>query len=167
MEQAMGIRESLNRRPRVAMALGAGLVAVAIPLMIWAGGDGVPGRADEAYYSDDDGKSFFVDDIDKVYPFDRNGKSAYRAYVYDCGDGKPFVAYLARYTDSARTKLTELEKNANDPEAAGQIAQLRSNAIEVKKPGDEKWVGLFTPQGGAISSHPPCPGGGTATSISP
>jgi hypothetical protein len=167
MELAMGVREALNRRPRVATALGAGLILIAIPIMIWASGDGVPGRATKAYYSTDDGKSYFADDIDKIYPFDHGGKPAYRAYVYDCGDGKAFVAYLARYSDGAIKKLAELEKAKSDPDAAGQIAQLKSNAIEVKKPGDTNWVGLFSAAGGAISSHPPCPKGGTAKVVSP
>jgi hypothetical protein len=163
----MGIREAFNRRPKLAAVLGVGLCAIAIPLVIWANSSGVPGRASKAYYSDDDGKTYFSDDIDKVYPFDRNGKPAYRAYVYECGDGKPFVAYLARYPDAAKAKLAELEKNTSDSEAAGQIAQLRSNAIEVKKPGDEKWASMLSPQGGVIASHPPCPKGGTATPVSP
>ena len=163
----MGIREALNRRPKLAAVIGIGLCAVALPIMIWANSSGVPGRASEAYYSDDDGKTFFADDIDKLYPFDRNGKQAYRAYVYECSDGKRFVSYLARYTDAARTKIAELEKNTSDPEAPGQANQLRSTAIEVKKPGDESWVSLFGPQGSVIATHPTCPDGSTARQVMP
>jgi hypothetical protein len=167
MELAMGIREALNRRPKLAMVIGIALCAVALPIMIWANSSGVPGRASKAYYSDDEGKTYFADDIDKLYPFERDGKQAYRAYVYECNDGKRFVAYLARYTDSARAKITELEKKADDPEAPGQAHQLRSTAIEVKKPGDEVWVSLFGPQGATIASHPTCPDGSTARQIMP
>src|SRR5215217_6677039 len=129
MELAMGVREALNRRPKLAVVLGIALCAVALPIMIWANSSGVPGRASQAYYSDDDGKTFFADDIDKLYPFERNGKQAYRAYVYECTDGKRFVSYLARYTDGAKSKIAELEKNSTDPETVGQLNQLRSTAI--------------------------------------
>jgi hypothetical protein len=161
----MGIRETLNQRPRLAAGLAAGLCAIAVPLMIWANSSAV-GRVANAYYSDDGGKTFFADDVDKIYPFDRNGKPAYRAYVYKCG-GKEFVSYLARYPDSTKAKLAELEKKSGDPEAAGQIAQMRSTSIEVRKPGDEKWVALFSNAGQQIASHPPCPEGGTAMMASP
>jgi hypothetical protein len=167
MELAMGIREALNRRPKLAAVVGIGLCAVAVPIMIWANSSGVPGRASKAYYSDDDGKTFFSDDIDKLYPFDRNGKQAYRAYVYECKDGKRFVSYLARYTDGAKGKIADLERNTSDPEAAGQANQLRSSAIEIKKPGDEKWVSQFSPQGSEIATHPACADGTTARQIMP
>jgi len=37
-----------------------------------------------AYFSDDDGKTFFVDDIEKIVPFDHDGKPGFRAMVYQC-----------------------------------------------------------------------------------
>ena len=163
----MGIREALNRRPKLAAIIGIGLCAVAVPIMIWANSSGVPGRASKAYYSDDDGKTFFADDIDKLYPFERNGKQAYRAYVYECKDGKRFVSYLARYTDSAKTRIPQLEKNTSDPEAAGQAHQLRSTAIEVKKPADDKWVSQFSPEGSGIATHPTCADGSIARQVMP
>jgi len=143
-----------------------GLLALAIPMIILAN-RGPGGRASEAYYSDDDGKTWFEDDIDKLYPFDRNGKQAYRAYVYQCGSKEPFVAYLARYTDAAKSRITELGRKTGDPEAESQAANLRSNAIEVKRPGETEWVGLFTAEGGAIASHPSCPDGGEVRALSP
>jgi hypothetical protein len=167
MELAMGIREALNRRPKVAVIIGVVLCAVAIPMMIWANSSGVPGRASESYYSDDDGKTFFPDDIDKLYPFERNGKQAYRAYVYECKDGKQFVSYLARYTAAAKAKIPELEKNTKDPEALGQANQLRSTAIEVKKPGSDQWFSQLSAQGSEIAAHPTCADGSTAQQVMP
>jgi hypothetical protein len=167
MELAMGIREALNRRPKLAATIAVGLCAVAIPMMIWANSSGVPGRASKSYYSDDDGKTFFPDDIDKLYPFDRNGKQAYRAYVYECKDGKRFVSYLARYNAAAKAKIPELEKNAKDPEAAGQANQLRSMAIEVKKPGGDQWFSQFSAQGSELAAHPTCADGSIARQVMP
>lgn len=163
----MGLRETLNQRPRLAAAIAAGALLLAIPLMMWANG-GPPKRATNAYYSDDEGKTYFTDSIDKVFPFDRNGKPAYRVQLYQCSDGKPFVAYLLRYPDSAKARLADLEKRkASDPEAASQIADLLGTAIEVKRPGEERWVSLLSGQGNAFARHPQCSDGNPARPLSP
>jgi hypothetical protein len=162
----MGIRETLNKQPRVAAAVAAGFIGLAAAVFIWAN-QGVPERVTRAYYSDDDGKTYFDDDVDKIYPFDHGGKQAYRVYVYQCGKEKPFVHYLARYTDKARARIAELVNKTNDPEAAGELARLRNTAIEVKKTGDDKWVPLFSSGGEAMTRHPICPDKSTAHGLSP
>ena len=162
----MGIRETLNKKPAFAAGAASLLVIAAVAVLLWAN-RGVPDRLTEVYYSDDEGKTWFADSVDRVYPFDRNGKQAHRAYVYQCGDNPPFVSYLARLTDSARAKITELQAKPNDPEAAGQIAKLRGTSIEVKRPADAKWVPLFSPAGEAIARHPTCPDGARARDLYP
>ena len=162
----MGIRETLNKRPRVAAAVTAAIFGLAALVFLWAN-KGVPERVTRAYYSDDDGKTFFDDDVDKIYPFDHNGKPAYRAYVYRCGSEKPFVHYLGRYTDKGKARMAELAGKRDDPEAVGELARLRNTAIEVKKPGDDKWVPLFSAAGDAMTRHPICPDKSTARGVSP
>ena len=162
----MGIRETLNKRPRVAAAMTAGLLGVAAAVFIWAN-KGVPERVTRAYYSDDDGKTFFDDGVDKIYPFDHDGKQAFRAYVYQCGKDKPFVHYLGRYTDKAKARMAELMNKTNDPEAAGELARLRNTAIEVKRPGEQQWVPLFSSAGETITRHPICADKSTARGLSP
>jgi hypothetical protein len=162
----MGIRETLNKKPGVAIAVASALVVVAVAVMIWAN-RGVPHRVSTVYYTDDNGKSWFADDVDKLYPFDRSGKQAYRAYVYQCGSEPPFVHYMAKLTDAGRTKISELQGKPNDPEAKGLIAKLRSTAIEVKRPADEKWVPLFSAAGDQIARHPTCPDGSRARDLYP
>lgn len=162
----MGIRETLNKRPRVAAAITAGLLTLSAAVFIWAN-KGVSERVTRAYYSDDDGKSYFDDEVNKIYPFDHNGKPAYRAYVYQCGSEKPFVHYLGRYTDKAKVRMADLAGKTGDPEAVGELARLRNTAIEVKKPGEEKWVPLFSSAGDAMIRHPICQNKTTARQVSP
>jgi hypothetical protein len=162
----MGVREALNKRPGVAAAVGGVLIVGAVAYLLMSN-SGTPSRASSAYYSDDDGKSFFADDIDKVAPFDRNGKQAHRAFVYRCGGDKPFVAYLGRHTEGARNKISQLRAKSDDAEAAGQITQLLSSGLEVRKPGQSKWVPLLSAEGEAIAAHPKCPDGTTASGMSP
>lgn len=105
------------------------------------------GTATGSFYSDDDGRSYFSDTIYKFPPFDHNGKTAYRARVYQSGRGK-FVAYLERYNAEANKALDDAYAKSQ----AGQIpltdvAVMISNrefsgqGIEQKLPGSgNDWV---------------------------
>src|SRR5436190_4516103 len=53
------------------------------------------------FYTDDQGKSFFKDEV-KLVPFDHNGKQAFRADVFKGSDGKEFVGLIYRFTDGGR-----------------------------------------------------------------
>lgn len=144
----MMIRETLEKHKKAATAAAVCLLMTGIAAMIWANSSGIPGPQKRAYYSDDDGKNFFVDDFDRIFPFDHNGKPAYRATVCQCSNGKPFVAFLLRYTDSAKAQLTALSGKSNDPEAASTIAYLHANGTEMRRPGDTKWVSQNNPGSG-------------------
>jgi hypothetical protein len=157
----MMIRETLQKNKRAATAAGAGLVALGIAAIIWANsGNNIPGPQKLAYYSDDDGKTFFADDFDRIFPFDHNGKLAYRATVCQCGGGKPFVAYLLRYSESAKSQLTGLSGRANDAEADALRAYLHANGTEMRRPGDTKWISQNGP-GSADALTIKCPDGGS------
>ncbi len=83
----------------------------------------------QAYYSVDDGQTFFADDINLVPPFEKDGKMAVRAHVFTCDGGKtPFVAYLERYTPEAKGKIEAMKEGA-DP--AG-MEEVWMTGIEVK-----------------------------------
>jgi hypothetical protein len=162
----MGIRETLNRRPGVAVAAATVAIGFAAMFLFWTSRE-PPVRLQQAFYTDDDGKSWFTDDVDKIYPFERNGKLAHRAYVYQCDGEKPFVGYLARYNESTRKTLAELSAAAADADTAAQIAELRGSGIELKKPGDSKWVPQSSSDGEALQRHPQCPSGGAARGLAP
>src|SRR4051794_8789367 len=166
-EDDMGIRETINKRQRTTSGIVIALIALALGAAIWSQRSPASIRAEKGYYSDEAGANIFVDDIDRVYPFDHDGKPAYRAYVYQGADDKQFVSYIARYNDSTRAKLETLIQKKNDPSVAGDLAQARNSGIEVKKPGDSKWMPLFSPQGQATSSHPTLADGSIAQMMMP
>jgi len=96
------------------------------------------------YFSDDDGKTYFADGVEKGLNFPHEGKQACRAYVYRCDSGKAFVAYLGRHAPNrAPTPSTP------DPRYLGKD-NAAPGEIEIKRPGDEKWVSLGSPQGQEI-----------------
>ena len=89
----MGIRETLNKNPGITTGATAGIILLAVGFIIYQlSGGGTPSVATKAYFTIDDGKTWFSDDINKVPPFDKDGKQAVKAYVYECPGGKPFVS---------------------------------------------------------------------------
>jgi hypothetical protein len=134
----MGLREALEKRKGVSIGVSAILVLAAIAIIFNETRSNQMTRIDRAFYSDDDGQTYFVDEVDKLVPFDHNGKQAYRAYVFKCSSGKQFVGYVSRFSDSARAKLQELKSQPYN-QVAQQIADAESAGTEFKKPGDSTW----------------------------
>ena len=122
-----------------------------------------PGPITEAFYSNDDGKSYFADALGKPVPFDHDGSPAYRAYVYRCGSSSnPFIGYLARETgrqNSIPSASTEDAVNAG-------ATPPSSGGVEVKKPGDQRWVPLDSAEGTAIANVI-CPDGQRPLAVLP
>lgn len=142
----MGIRESINQNKPVASILMVVITGIALYFIlssVFGGGGGASvSGGGKAFYSTDDGKTWFADDVNKVPPFDKDGKPAVLAYVYTCDGGKTkFVGSLRRYTPEAAKKLTEIRANPNasDPSTFEVISM---QGEEVRKPGDpaNKWV---------------------------
>ncbi|HYO10239.1 MAG TPA: hypothetical protein VER17_14825 [Tepidisphaeraceae bacterium] len=150
----MDVRDTLNQHPRAVTFTVISVIVVGLGLILWRGSGGSPDEAsalEQAFYSTDDGTSWFSDDRRKIYPFDRDGKPAYRAYVFKCGEqGKPFVAYLERFTESARKELM----NKQAPAQAGR--PVAAEGLEVKKPREAEWVKASTAKGNATMT-PTCP----------
>jgi hypothetical protein len=91
------------------MGVAIAIVAVALGLLgyqLFGGRQTVdaPNRK-TAFYTDDDGKSFFTDAANKMVPFTHNGKQAYRADVFEGFDGKKFVGLIYRHTDSGKNEI--------------------------------------------------------------
>lgn len=152
-----GVRDTLNQRPALAAGLMVGFIALAAVFWFYTR-DRSHTAATEAFYSDDDGKTYFVDDFQKLAPFDRNGKVALRAYVFRCGTEAPFVGYLARYPEATKAKIADLRKRPTDPAAQAELGQLIASA-EVRKPGQTNWVAAGSNDGEAITAAPQCKDG--------
>lgn len=163
----MGIREQINEHRVLTGTLVGVVIAGALALGLRSAcsvpddGGGVQGSAARQFFTVDDGKSWFPADASKIPPFQYEGKTAYRAKVYRCPDGKVFVSYLERYNDADKKRLEALTTDAaRGPGAVmGQMAFTR--AAEVKRPGEEQWV-RWTPETGERYERmiePRCPDG--------
>jgi hypothetical protein len=142
----VSLRQAINQKPAVA-ATAVGCVALLgvlfIVRMSSATGqtNDVPARA---YFTVDDGKSYFEDDLEKIPPFTTaEGKTAYRAVVVKCGNGQPYVSHLERYAEADRKSLMDTLQKPTGRNTV--LLEVEANALsmaEVKKPltGDKGWI---------------------------
>jgi hypothetical protein len=137
----MSVRETLNRgKARTWVGGAAGIVIVAAVVFIylyWTSGR-VHFHANEAYFSDDDGQSYYKDSIYHFPPYDHDGRTAYEAMVAISTRGDRFVAYLMRYRPSVRKELQEKYDDAVKNNLPVQKVMLNyMNTLPVAMGGEE------------------------------
>lgn len=158
----MGIRETIQKHRGATTVLAVLFCVGGIALTVWSNGSDVPSPLAKAFYSDDDGKSCFVDDINKIAPFDRGGKPAYRAFVYRYGNGQPFVGYLSGLSDKGLEQVKALPGKPQDAEFISSLNVINQQYTVVKKPGEKRWVPITSPEAGAIVTPKPPAGAGSS-----
>jgi hypothetical protein len=138
-----------------------GVSAVAFALIAaaafawWSREESLPqhSRTVKAWYTGDDGRTWFADLPNKVVPFDHQGKAAVRCYVWSCDGGKTkFVSHVERISAAARQRLTG--------QSQIDVLELLPGTREVKSPltGDAGWTAAESPKAAEIQT-PRCPGG--------
>ena len=168
----MNFRQLFNDKPGAAIGAAAGLLLVALVfLYLQMRSPAVPGAQSKAYYTVDDGKTWFADDATKLAPFEKDGKQAVRAYVYRSSKGQEFVNYLERFKPDARAALEASRNNkpeSRNPAGFAAVQSAYTAGREVKRPGDAKWVGAgdFRNAAGVVSVKPP-DGSPDATPLDP
>ena len=136
----MGIRETLNEKPGYAI----GGIVLVVAVAAWFGWRSLPGSRrgivgmGNAFYSIDDGKTWFVTSASHIAPFDYDGATAYQVQVFQCAHGGKFVAFMQRYADSAKAKI---EQAIAAGQSGSDVRGLESIlGFQVKKPADAIWV---------------------------
>src|SRR5688572_28917480 len=132
----MTVRESIERYRGLSIGITVAVIMLTICYLWWRSRGTGAARAAKAFFSVDDGKTWFVDDATKRAPFQHDGSTAYRAYVFTCDNGNTkWVGYLERYTGAG-------EQTANTPPtlppARGQL--VPPSGHEIKNPGAAEWV---------------------------
>jgi len=139
----VGIREKLNKNQSITTIATIAIIVAAIGVIVWQLlPERMPKIVSKAYYSNDDGKTYFEDTADKVVPFvDKDGKEAVKAHLFMCPGGEPFVGYLEKLDPKIKAKLDEFYA---DPKNKGRMMpgqiEAEDNGRLVKKPGGKTWV---------------------------
>jgi hypothetical protein len=114
----MFIRKGISENRKLGTALGLILVLIACAAITYQFWPAKKAKLAMAYFSDDDGATWFTDSLDHVPPFDHNGKEAVRAGIFTYDDGsKKFCAFLEKFTPEAKKQL---ESAIADAAARGQ-----------------------------------------------
>jgi len=166
----MGVREAMNQRPMIAGGVAVAFVAAAAVFVVFQllglkPGPDLAGDPERAFFTVDDGKTWFVDNASQLAPFQHDGKEAVRAYVAEC-NGKKFVNHLERYTaegKQATMRLRELVKKGPPPGSLVAAAQQRGR--EVKRPGETKWTPTANTAAAEAITSPKCPQGASGEAI--
>jgi hypothetical protein len=163
-EHNVGLREKMNENPKIATGATIGIVGIALILIVWQlmGLHNPTGAiTNSKYFTTDDGKSYFKDSDDKIAPFDKDGKTAYEAYVVSCDGGKtPYVAALLKYTENYK-------KVFNGTVGGGSISGTGILYRTPLTPDDPKnWYPRENPKG-ALLANPTCPDGTLAGPVVP
>lgn len=136
-QDTMGMREKLSNNPKVTIPVVIAVIVLAVAYGAWSMKSDVPSADLHAFYTVDDGKTFFVDDL-KTAPFIKDGKEAVRAYVYECPDGTQFVAYMERTSPAIRKEMDAMKARGEAPDSS--VSQRwAEGGTEVKLPNDSKW----------------------------
>ena len=170
MASAQSLRERINKNPAVAAAVSAGIILIALLFIFWqcSGGSEASLLNDKAFFTTDDGKSFFVDAATNVPPYQKDGKPAVRAQVFTCDDGDTkFVGYLEMYAPQDKAMLEAMAKGAQNKGPSPMPYVGFAGQPMVKKPGapQNAWV-MLGPQTSAAYQQVvtvKCPDGTTET----
>lgn len=165
-EETMGLRETINQKKGlttgVALLVMVGAIAF-LAYQVFNTGANASSEAMQAFYSTDDGKSFFQADSSNHSPFMHEGKEAYQAHMFTCDDGQTlFVGYLSRLPAEALAKVKAAQ--GGPPDEYDRVLSQAYAEGEIKRPGDATWVKRGTPAAAKVA-RPPCPNGGELKAI--
>lgn len=144
------LREKINKNP--GPVAGLILVVAAVALWLAFGRSGGKGPS-TSYFTTDDGKTWFTDSMDKVAPFQKDGKEAVMVTLYHCQEGKhDFVGVMNRFTPAGKAlmeKYMALRKNP-PPTKPGMPPPMFEppglGAQEIKRPGETVWMNTADPR---------------------
>lgn len=150
----MGVREQLTKKP-VAGGIAAGILGlIAIAVVAKTYWPETQADLSRAFYTVDDGETWFEDIATKVTPFDHQGKQAVVAHVYSYANGsKQFCAYVAKFTPEGKAKLeqamAEATKAGKPPESVGlyRDPNFMKTAVLVKPAkSNTDWISYGNPK---------------------
>jgi hypothetical protein len=163
------LRETINKSKSGMLVLGVLLLAGStVAIIVQARNMGPKGGVGDAYFTVDDGKTFFVGDRLKISPFEHEGKQAVRAHVFECG-GKRVVGYMSRFTPESIQVLNEAKASrasGKPPANIGKLQSLGTTGTEMKRPGSEKWI-LASDPGAQSMRVFKCPDGKVVSEVLP
>lgn len=144
----MGVREQMTRKPVMGGVAAGVLALVAVAVLVKAYWPERQADLSRAFYTTDDGATWFEDSALKVAPFDHEGKPAVVAHVYSyAGGSKQFCAYVAKFTPEGKERLeravAEAVKNGKGADSVGLYHDpsfMKGNVLVKPARSGGEWV---------------------------
>lgn len=146
----MEVRDALNKNRTVTVVI---LVLLGIGAAWWllSSTNVTSSGKPRAFYTTDDGATWFVDDADKLPPFDHNGQKAVMCFVYKAGpDGAPFVSHLQRFTPEGIKQIQDAKASKEFNPVGFNPGQRATVEVKPPKTGDKGWLPVNDPRALAI-----------------
>ena len=161
----MNLRSAIHARPGVTIGVCIALVLVGGYFVVRGtrGTSSMPHYPNWGnYYTADDGQTWIADTWTQVAPFDRDGKTYVRVWVFKCGD-KVYAGYLEKFTPEAQADILSQEEERLK---IVRIQELGDHALLVKRPGEANWVAKDSTEGELIT-RVVCPDNQEPTKVLP
>ena len=149
----MGVRDRLNDNPALTTAVSLAVIGVLLAYIFYTAwpaartiSTGIPERA---YYSDDLGQTWRVDDRAAVY----GGDAPVRVAVYRFEGGEPFAAYLEKVAPERAERFRQQSADAGSAGAAFLFEGDLSGLL-VSRVGEDDWHEVASAEGQAIARTP-------------
>jgi hypothetical protein len=143
----MSIKQRLNDRP-VMVVCGVTIVVALAGWFTWRQLNPAVHFVDSAFYTNDDGASYYRDSNKLTPPVMKEGKEAVIARVFVI-DGQKKVGYMERMTPESRAIIADFKQKQQTakptmgpPADLGRVTNASRNGREYKKPGAAKWVSI-------------------------
>ena len=147
-----------SRQMALALIAGGLIVAVAATLA-WMHWPARQARFDQAFQTDDDGKTWYAGSMYVMPPIRHDDKDASFAQVFSYANGgKQFCAYMTRFTPEGKRKVEAAiaaTVAANKPAASTPLyadRKFMNGSMLVQKPGQGTWVPFDDPRANAVMS---------------
>ena len=145
---------SLKENKYVPYATGIGLLGLAAVIVAFNSWPEKKFSQDLAYFSDDNGKTWYTDSIDLIPPYQHNGKEADGAVIYSyAGGSKQFCGYLFRFPEKIKQQIENAAApgSGKTPHGIAYGTEI-GGSREVESPGSTgHWAAMGTPAAGTIT----------------
>ena len=146
----MEVRAELHSKPALTMGLCVALALGAFFFLFYrvkGSGPSVHYTVLGDYYTADEGQTYVPDVWALIPPFDRDGKTWVRLYLFTTDGKTPIMGYLEKYDPAVQAELLKMD----EPRFQwARMNELGDRALLVKRPGDANWVAKESPEGAAI-----------------
>lgn len=168
----MGVIESMQTMKGLWTGIAIGFIVLAGLFVTYQMWPEHKFSTDQAYFTDDDGQTWYLDSINNIPPYTHNGKEAVKAVIDSyAGGSKQFCAYLISFSPETKKAIEAAVAGAKDPNtmpATIAYGMAFGPSIQVKKPNSkDPWAPINSVDAKAVFAAVKSPDGSELDTVLP